>query len=859
MTALFTGLISPVLFGQIATPPVIDGDGSDAVWASVPAWDLLRPLNHVAGFITGADDFSATIKAVWDADAIYCLLEVKDDTLVTDQNQAWERDHYSIYFDMSNIKQNGALLKDAAEPMDSVQFMLEKIWSVEGDLQLGLAINQDTLKWGVDFAETIDSGTGYTLEVAVPFSRFGATLAADQVIGFDAKVGDNDADGQLDGKWALYQTADEGWHNASYIGTAMLEADGSLSRVKAPPVVDGKWDPAWYSAKSFPLTIKNLWLEDFVDNAADFSGSFRVMHDNDNIYVLLDVKDDTLVTDKNQAWERDHYSIYFDMSNIKQNGALLLDAAEPMDSVQFMLEKIWSVEGNLIPALAINKDTLKWGVDFAETIDSGTGYTVEVAVPFSRFGVTLTDGTVIGYDTKIGDNDADGQLDAKLAWHQSADEGWHNAAYLGNMTLDPVFFDLGPLSAASAQIEIDGVEDGDWTHAIAMPLLRQLNYNEEFITGPADFSGTIKALWDPDNFYVLLKVNDDTLITDLNQAWERDHYSIYFDISNIKQDGALLMDAAEPMDSVQFMLEKIWSVEGDLIPAVAIHKDTLKWGVDFVEVIDSGSSYLLELVVPFSDLGVTLQSGMTIGWDAKIGDNDGDGQLDGKLAWSQLADEGWHNASYLGEVKLEVNGTISGTPVTPPEDVTFNVDMTGMIDAEIFDPAADNVDLAGSFNNWGDPVQNAADADADGIYTIVVADQEVGTELQFKFRVNGQWDPISEFPGGGPNRVYTVVEGENVVDVVFNDGDYSPWTGVDLDEASYLRIYPNPAASMFTVSSITEIRSVSISSITGQLIMNVPVNAFTKDVNIGKLESGLYIISVQFKSKAVSNRVFVKQ
>jgi len=864
--ALALGLISPGLIGQVATPPVIDGDGSDAVWADAPAWDLLRKNLYLTDYIDGPDDFSATIKAIWDADAIYCLLEVKDDTLDTQSNNSWERDHWSIYFDMSNIKQNGALLDDKAEPMDSVQFMLEHpSWSVEQDISLGLAINQDTLKWGVDFVETIDSGTSYLLEIAVPFSDIGVTLSEGMVIGFDAKVGDNDGDGQLDGKLALYQTADEGWRNMSYIGTAMLEADGSLSRVKTAPVIDGKWDPTWYSAKSYDLTVKNLFTEEYWDGDSDFSGSFKVMHDYDNIYVLLEVLDDTLDTQSNNSWERDHWSVYFDMSNIKQNGALLDDKAEPMDSVQFMLEHpSWSVEQDISLGLAINQDTLKWGVDFVETIDSGSNYVVEMAVPFSRIGVPLTDGMVIGYDTKIGDNDGDGQLDHKLAWHQSADEGWRNAAYMGNMMLDPVFFDLGPMTEQPVEIAIDGEKDGAWAQANTWQLERKNLFTEEFWDGPSDFSGQVSALWDPDNFYVLLEVKDDTLDTQSNNSWERDHWSIYFDISNIKQDGDLLDDKAEPMDSVQFMIEHPrWGVEEDISLGLAINQDTLKWGVDFVEVIDTGTSYLLELVVPFSDIGVTLKEGMVIGWDAKIGDNDGDGQLDHKFAWNQLADEGWRNASYLGEVELMPNGTIFGTPVEEPPmvaDVTFNVDMNGMITAELFDPAADFVDIAGSFNNWGDPVVQAADTDADGIYTYVLAEQEIGAALEFKFRVNGQWDPISEFPGGGPNRTYTVVEGENVVNVVFNDGDYTPWIeSVETDEAASLQIYPNPARDALHIFSRTEIRSVSITNLVGQSVLKVPVNRAVTSIDISTLDRGVYIVSVQFESQVVTNSVFVKQ
>jgi hypothetical protein len=215
----------------------------------------------------------------------------------------------------------------------------------------------------------------------------------------------------------------------------------------------------------------------------------------------------------------------------------------------------------------------------------------------------------------------------------------------------------------------------------------------------------------------------------------------------------------------------------------------------------------------------------------------------------------------MGEVTLMTNGTIMGTPVVPPVSVTFNVDMSGMISEGIFDPAVDKVDLAGSMNNWGSPVQNAADADADGIYTIVVPNVEIGTALEFKFRVNGTWDPISEFPGGGPNRTYTAVEGENVVNVVFNDGDYTPWIteGVEINKAAALYMYPNPANHMFTVSSAFEIQSVKISNIAGQLVYKAPVNGFSADVNISTLEAGMYIVSVTFESMEVSNRVLIKK
>jgi len=102
--------------------------------------------------------------------------------------------------------------------------------------------------------------------------------------------------------------------------------------------------------------------------------------------------------------------------------------------------------------------------------------------------------------------------------------------------------------------------------------------------------------------------------------------------------------------------------------------------------------------------------------------------------------------------------------------VTFQVNMSYMIEQGRFDPASDFVDVAGNFNGWGDnPLTPLSDLDADSIYEVTVDGFTIGQDIQFKFRINGQWDGTEEFPGGGANRVYTVEDSPNVLLVWYNN------------------------------------------------------------------------------------------
>lgn len=100
--------------------------------------------------------------------------------------------------------------------------------------------------------------------------------------------------------------------------------------------------------------------------------------------------------------------------------------------------------------------------------------------------------------------------------------------------------------------------------------------------------------------------------------------------------------------------------------------------------------------------------------------------------------------------------------------VQFMVNMSYQEELGNFNPDNDFVDVAGSFNGWDGSDHVLSEGD-DGIYEISIDGFNIGETIQFKFRINGVWDGNEEFPGGGPNRTYTITEDENIILVWYSD------------------------------------------------------------------------------------------
>lgn len=101
--------------------------------------------------------------------------------------------------------------------------------------------------------------------------------------------------------------------------------------------------------------------------------------------------------------------------------------------------------------------------------------------------------------------------------------------------------------------------------------------------------------------------------------------------------------------------------------------------------------------------------------------------------------------------------------------VQFQVNMSYQMELNQFDPEFDFVDVAGSFNGWGSTLTQLSDEDQDSVYSVTLDGFTVGQTIEFKFRINGNWDGTEEFPGGGGNRVYNVQADSNLISVWYSD------------------------------------------------------------------------------------------
>ncbi|MCD6333491.1 MAG: T9SS type A sorting domain-containing protein [Bacteroidales bacterium] len=238
--------------------------------------------------------------------------------------------------------------------------------------------------------------------------------------------------------------------------------------------------------------------------------------------------------------------------------------------------------------------------------------------------------------------------------------------------------------------------------------------------------------------------------------------------------------------------------------------------------------------------------GLSVGWDM-------DTKPSHTLMYLSVGGN-WYSTGKLNMIGININDH-NGPAVAP---VTFNVDMTNHIASGEFNPDADFVDVAGTFNDWSGS-EHLTDADGDGIYTITIADLPVGQVIEYKYRINANWD-TSEFPFGGPNRTYTV-RYWNVLNNVYNNGETA---GVDNNQIiNRFSVYPNPNNGVFTVDITNALPSdiqISLMDIQGQVVYQNKVNHVMthQEVINTELSKGVYFLSVNNGKEVKVRKVIVR-
>jgi len=203
----------------------------------------------------------------------------------------------------------------------------------------------------------------------------------------------------------------------------------------------------------------------------------------------------------------------------------------------------------------------------------------------------------------------------------------------------------------------------------------------------------------------------------------------------------------------------------------------------------------------------------------------------------------WYQLENTPMVRLNLNST--GAPAAA--DVVFNVDMNLPIAEGILTPGTDFVDVAGNFNEWGGSA-HMEDADGDGIYSLTVPGISTFSMIEYKYRINGNWD-TSEFPFGGPNRSLRTSYWNNLDDI-YNDGVST--VGTDLSTyVSKITLYPNPATDAVTldiVNSRNEDLDIVVSNLQGQIVWSRSLNAVSthsETIDLSGFAKGLYFVKVK--------------
>jgi hypothetical protein len=185
-----------------------------------------------------------------------------------------------------------------------------------------------------------------------------------------------------------------------------------------PPVIDGQTDSVWIAAADVPI---NRVILGGRKSDADFSGSFRMLWDENALYLLIRIRDDVACDSGGQGFERDGVEFYIDADNDKPD-------FYGNDEYQFRYIRhdsaMSAVSGSAGP-----------GIQAAQA-DTDDGYRMEVVFPWKSIGGRPEPGKYVGIDVHANDCDGEGRK-CKIAWKTDRDNSYQTPSVFGTVMLAP--------------------------------------------------------------------------------------------------------------------------------------------------------------------------------------------------------------------------------------------------------------------------------------------------------------------------------------------------------------------------------------------------------------------------------------
>jgi hypothetical protein len=470
------------------------GDETVTVDASAgePFWILL-PFARIDTTVAGTahdpdiplkkEDFEGKFKLAWDDDNLYIYITAVDDSIVTGSGTG--ADNIEIFFNTDGLwytrEANDHATQQFRDPYrDTKNFTASQIRvNVGNDIDVtgggyALLSGDDS---NYDFKSVI-TAKGFAMEIKVPFeyiinpealSTFtpeeGAELFFDigygdvdeadvgsreHIIHWNATNPDAWKDVRLFGKVTLgpklelpeecEETGNELVYNVAHLGSRTVDID--------PTVVEEFWD--WVDAAPIATVVAGSAHDEGIAlTSDDFSGEFKVVWDDNNLYLLVNAVDDNIVTGSGTA--ADNIELFFNTDALwctrAANDHETQQFRDPYrDAKNFTASQIRVNVGNDNDVTGggyalLSGDDSEY--DF-KSVTTDDGFVMKVKIPFVY--ITNPDaqntflpelGGVLKFDIGYGDVDdeAAGSREHIVHWNADSPDGWKDVRLFGTLVL----------------------------------------------------------------------------------------------------------------------------------------------------------------------------------------------------------------------------------------------------------------------------------------------------------------------------------------------------------------------------------------------------------------------------------------